>query len=137
MLDLTQPWEAHIDHRLRTDPIIWLTSTRPDGRPHLAPVWFLWDGATILIFSLPHTQKVRNLRQNPAVMLALDSACHGNEIIMLQGRATVLDDPSVRATLPAFADKYAPLRQSTPEVWADRFAQPIRIEPTRVVGWGR
>src|SRR5262245_19811046 len=38
MLDLTQPWEAHIDERLRSDPIIWLTSTRPDGRPHLVTI---------------------------------------------------------------------------------------------------
>jgi PPOX class probable F420-dependent enzyme len=136
MLDITRPWEAHIDQRLRADPIIWLASTRPDGRPHVVPVWFLYDGTTILMFSLPATQKVRNLRQNPAVMLALDSARHGNEIIMLEGRASLLDDPTVQATLPAFADKYAALRQSTPVAWAARFSQAIRIDPLRVVSWG-
>src|SRR5262249_36666899 len=136
MLDLRQPWEAHIDRRLRTEPVIWLTSTRPDGRPHIVPVWFLWDGSTMLIFSLPSTQKVRNPRHNPAVMLALESARQGNEIILLEGHATLLDDPAVQATLPAFADKYAPLRQSTPEDWAARFSQPIRIDLLRVISWG-
>jgi PPOX class probable F420-dependent enzyme len=136
MLDMTRPWEAHSDQRLRSDSIIWLTSTRPDGRPHIVPVWFLWDGSTILIFSLPATQKVRNLRRNPAVMLVLDSARHGNEIIMLEGRATLLDDPTVQATLPAFADKYAPLRQSTPDPWAARFSQPTRIDLLRLISWG-
>ena len=69
-------------------------------------------------------------------MLAPDSARQGNEIIMLEGHATLLDDPTVQATLPAFADKYAPLRQSAPDVWAARFSQPIRIDLLRVVSWG-
>jgi hypothetical protein len=53
LLDMTRPWDAHIDRRLCSEPIIWLSSTRFDGRPDLAPVWFLWDGQAILIFSLP------------------------------------------------------------------------------------
>ena len=28
----------------------WLASSRPDGRPHLMPVWGVWDG-TALFFS--------------------------------------------------------------------------------------
>ena len=44
---------------------------RADGRPHLVPVWFLWDGETLLIFSEPEKQKVRNLRANGQVSLAL------------------------------------------------------------------
>jgi len=100
MLDITRPWEAHIDQRLRADPIIWLASTRPDGRPHVVPVWFLYDGTTILSFSLPAAQKVRTLCQNPAVMLALASARHGNEIIMLERRATCLTTPRCRPRSP-------------------------------------
>src|SRR5256885_2571611 len=42
MLDLRDSKDAHIDARLRHEPIIWLSSVRPDGRPHLVPVWFLW-----------------------------------------------------------------------------------------------
>ena len=39
MLDLSDSKGAHIDQRLRDEPIIWLSSVRPDGRPHLVPVW--------------------------------------------------------------------------------------------------
>lgn len=137
MLDLTRERDAHIDRRLRTAPIIWLVTTRGDGRPHLAPVWFLWDGSSVLIFSYPNTQKVRNLRRNPAVMLALDTADDGNDVVMIEGRAAILDDPTVRATLPAFAEKYAALRSSTPEEWADRFSQALRVTPTRLISWSR
>ena len=39
MLDLSDSKGAHIDQRLRDEPIIWLSSVRPDGRPHLVLVW--------------------------------------------------------------------------------------------------
>src|SRR5690349_12857681 len=71
-LDMSDPRQAHTAERLRAEEILWLASVRPDGRPHLVPVWFLWEGETILIFSKPENQKIRNLRQNPAVSVSLD-----------------------------------------------------------------
>ena len=137
MVDFKRKLDASIDQRLRTDPVIWLHSTRPDGRPHVVPVWFLWDGATILIFSLPNTQKLRNLQHCPTVMLALDSANQGNDIIMLEGRAVLVDDPNVQAMLPAFADKYRSLRSLTAEAWAAMFSQAIRVTPSRFNCWSK
>jgi general stress protein 26 len=78
-LDLSQPHQAHIDRRRRTEPIIWLGSTRPDGHPHFVPMWLLWDGATVLVFSLPGTQKVCSLPHNPRAVLALNAADQGYE----------------------------------------------------------
>lgn len=136
MLDLTQPKNAHIDERLRTDPIIWLSSVRPDNRPHIVAVWFLWDGETILIFSQPNTQKVRNLRHNTSVMLALDNTHQGDDVIMIEGKAELLNDPNVEATLPAYAQKYDSLLKGmewTAEEMAESYSQGIRITPTRFV----
>ena len=65
MLDLTNPKHAHVEERLRTNRILWLGSVRPDGRPHLVYVFFLWDGKHILIFSQPTSQKIRNVQHNP------------------------------------------------------------------------
>src|SRR3954447_21964825 len=106
MLDLNDSKGAHIDQRLRNEPIIWLSSVRPDGRPHLVPVWFLWDGAAILIFSKPAAQKVRNLSYSPQVMLALDTADEGEDVVLLEGRAELLDADAPRSTLPEYAAKY-------------------------------
>ncbi len=44
--------QPHIEERLRSNEMVWLTTVRPDGRPHSVPVWFLWDGATVLIENL-------------------------------------------------------------------------------------
>ena len=137
MLDVTSPTEAHADARLRREPIIWLSTTRPDGRPHLVPVWFWWDGETVLVFSKPD-QKVRNLRQTPHVMLALDSAEQGEDIVMLRGVATLLDEPISAVMSPAYAEKYAALLReigSSAERMAAEYTQPIRIRPTKYLVW--
>src|SRR5437763_12632615 len=109
MPDLTNPKIAHADERLRKEVIIWLSSVRPDGRPHLVPVWFLWDGKTILIFSKPRNQKLRNIGQNPNVMLALEAADQGNDIAIIDGLAELVDDPELSVTIPEYAQKYAAL----------------------------
>ena len=38
------------DTALREDPVVWLSSVQRDGRPHLVPVWFHWDGEQIVAF---------------------------------------------------------------------------------------
>ena len=136
MLDLTDSKGAHIDARLRDEPIIWLSSVRPDGRPHLVPVWFWWDGATILIFSKPAAQKVRNLRHSPQVMLALDSADAGEDIVLLEGRADLLGDDAPQSTLPEYAEKYAALMARiniTAASMAVEYTQAIRVAIERLV----
>ena len=133
-LDDSDPGQAHTAERLRKENILWLASVRPDGRPHLVPVWFLWEGETILIFSKPENQKIRNLRQNPAVTVSLDSADHGDDITVLEGVAAVIDEPDVTTVLPAYASKYAGLladMRMTAESMAKEYSQAIRITITR------
>lgn len=136
MFDLSDSKDAHIDARLRHEPIIWLSSVRPDGRPHLVPVWFLWDGAAILIFSKPEVQKVRNLRHSPQVMLALDSADEGEDVVLLEGRAELLGEGAPRSTLPVYAQKYDALMARigiTAESMAAEYTQAIRVAVERLV----
>lgn len=133
MLDLTQERDAHIDQRLRESLIVWLNSVRADGRPHSAAVWFLWDGHQILIFSQDN-QKVRNLRQNPQVTLAVDDTKGGDDVVTVEGTAELVDDPTIKTTLPAYAEKYADQLQAlgwTAEQMSQSYRQAIRITPTK------
>ena len=82
-------------HRfLETEPVVWVSTVRPDGTPHLVPIWFWWDGEAMLVFSKPDAQKVRNLRANPSVMLALGDAEADFDVGLLEGRAELLDRPT-------------------------------------------
>nr|HET6903439.1 TIGR03667 family PPOX class F420-dependent oxidoreductase [Ktedonobacteraceae bacterium] len=137
MLDLSQTQHAHIDQRLRSDIMIWFNTVRADGRPHSVAVWFLWDGEQFLIFSRPKTQKVRNVRQNPHVVLALDNTDNGEDVIVVEGTAELITDPDVNATIAAYSQKYASELKSmdtTAEAMSKDYSQGIRITPTKFVG---
>ncbi len=135
MLDSTNPKAAHFDRRLHENIIIWLAEVRPDGRPHMSAVWFLWDGQHITIFSQPSSQKVKNIPHNPRVMLALDNTFDGGDVDMLEGEATLFDQSEATVeTLHGYAEKYADeLREmgSTPADMAKSYSIGIRIRPTK------
>jgi PPOX class probable F420-dependent enzyme len=136
ILDLTKERDAHINQRLREDPIVWLTTVRPDGRPHAVAVWFLWDGETFLIFSKPNNQKIRNLQHNPNVLLAVDDTHKGNDPISIEGTATLLESGETDTTLAAYVEKYGVRIKHigfTPGTMATAYSQGIRIVPTRVL----
>ncbi len=133
-LDLSNQEHQHILERLEHDVIIWLASVRPDGRPHLVPVWFLWEEpGTLLVFSQPN-QKVRNLREHPAVTLALDDTNNGDDGVIIEGVATLLPTGVVTTELPAYAQKYGGRMAEigmTPAQMAKSYSQAIRITPTK------
>lgn len=138
MLDVTTEWGRHAEQRLRSNIIAWLTTVGSDGRPYTAPVWFLWDGNTILIFSQPHTQKIRNLRKNARVTLALDETKQGGDVVIVEGTAELLENPEVSVILPAYVEKYGALIQSmgwTPESMAADYSRGIRVTPTKFRSW--
>jgi PPOX class probable F420-dependent enzyme len=136
MLDLTRPYDAHIDRRLRTEPIIWFGTANSHGRPHLVPMWFLWERPVLFLFSLPNTRKLRDLAVNASVVLALEAADQGYDIVILEGRATLMKDPKVTAMMPSFLAKYDEIpRRWPPEEWAKKFSQAIRVTPTKLMAW--
>ena len=84
MLDVTTEWGQHAGQRSHTNIIGWLTTVGSDGRPYTVPVWFLWDGNAVLIFSQPRKQKIRNLRTNARVTLALDDTKQGEDVVIVE-----------------------------------------------------
>jgi PPOX class probable F420-dependent enzyme len=139
MANQTKPNNAHFEQRLREEPTIWFTTVRADGRPHTVPVWFLWDGETFLIFSKPGTLKIRNVQRNPYITLALDGTKQGTDVVIVEGEAELLSEPSRNIMGPAHFEKYASLIKAwrvDPERMVEDFSQPIRIKPTKFLSWG-
>ncbi len=127
-----------IDRLLRDEPVVWLSSVRPEGGPHLVPIWFSWDGRQILIASKPHAQKIRNLRANPNVMLALGEAEDDFDVGLLEGRASLLDAPAATVLPPSHLAKYRSQMASiglSPAEFLTTYSQVIRIVPTRFLPW--
>jgi len=129
---------ARIDRLLRSEPVVWMSTVRPDGVPHLIPIWFSWDGEAILIASKPAAQKVRNIRENPVVMLALGRPDADFDVGLLEGRAELLDVPSSELLPASHLAKYrAPMAAIglTPDEFLATYTQVIRIIPTRYLPW--
>ena len=138
MLDVTTEWGQHAEQRLRTNIIGWLTTVGSDGRPYTVPVWFLWDGNTVLIFSQPQKQKIRNLRNNARVTLALDDTKEGEDVVIVEGTAELLENPEISVMLPEYVQKYGAMMQDmgwTPASMAADYSRGIRVTPTKFKSW--
>lgn len=137
MLDLNTEFGVRADRRLRQELMIWLTTVRADLTPQPSPVWFLWNGSTILIYSRPDTPKVRNITSQPRVALHLDGDGQGGNVVILTGEAVIDKNPPPLTDVADYITKY---RESikrintTPEILAQTFSIAIRITPTRI--WG-
>jgi PPOX class probable F420-dependent enzyme len=119
---------------LETERVAWLSTVQPDGRPHLVPAWFWWDGEALLVWSKPGAVKVRNLRADPRLMLAVGDAGADFSVGLVEARAEL-----VEAAVPAgfFAKYAADLAAGDLDEAAFRatYAQAIRIVPSRLLSW--
>jgi PPOX class probable F420-dependent enzyme len=129
---------ARIDRMLRQEPVVWVSTVRPDGSPHLVPIWFSWDGERVFIASKPNAVKVRNLRANPKVFLALGEPDEDFDVGMLEGVATISDRTTAELLPPGHLAKY---RRQMAEIGLDAdeyirtYSQPVLITPTRYLPW--
>lgn len=99
------PWRK-VDRWLQAHRSIWLATTRPDGRPHAAPVWYVWDepGKRLYFLTGRPTQKARNLARQPwAVAHLLD----GDDTLILEGPVAFVTDTAERGRVAAgYGEKY-------------------------------
>jgi PPOX class probable F420-dependent enzyme len=123
--------------RIQKGIYAWLTTVRADGTPQPTPVWYVWDDGTFLMYSIPNQQKIRNIRANPTVALAITDDSSGENYVVITGEAVVDEDaPRVIDNAP-YVEKY---RQSmaainfSPDSMTRDFTTAIRITPTGVRG---
>src|SRR4029079_2314725 len=129
---------ARLDRFLREEPVVLLSTVRPDGTPHLVPTWFAWDGAAITIVSKAGAQKVRNLRANGCAMLALGDAEDDFDVGLIEATAVLADEPTPLTLPTAFREKYAGRIAElglTPAQFARIYPQVIRLTPIKKLGW--
>jgi PPOX class probable F420-dependent enzyme len=137
LIDPTTARGAHAARRLRSDPVIWLTTVSAQGQPQSTPVWFIWEEGrgTILIFSIPTSPKLANVRANPKVSLHFNDIA-GSDVVTIEGVAEIAHDAPPIDRLPEYVEKYRSLiveeLGSEPEPFARQYSQAIRVTPTRV-----
>jgi PPOX class probable F420-dependent enzyme len=139
VLDESTDFGARAAKRLREEIIGWLTTVTPEGAPRPVPVWFLWDGdRSLLVYSRPEKRKLENISANSKVALHLDSDGIEADIVVVWGEMHISDDPPANE-VPDYLEKYRgrieALSWQTPEVFAEDFSVPLRIDISRIHGW--
>lgn len=88
--------------RLETERNLWLATVRPDGSPHLVPIWFVWHKNKAYLCTSENSVKAKNIRANPRVAFALEG---GDDPVLVQGTAKILDNAPAEIT-DAFKAKF-------------------------------
>lgn len=135
--DPSTAFGARVAQRLAEDALAWLTVLDGAGTPQPAPVWFLWDGESALIYSLGTAKRLDHLRARPRVALHFDGNGQGGDIVILTGEIADAPDEPAPADNPAYVAKYGGRISSmggTPETFGEIYSVPLRFTPRRVRG---
>ena len=78
--------------RLTSEPLMVHLATSVDDRPHVAPVWFVYDDGVFEVVT--GGRKLGNLRRNPRVALSVQKDVAGDAqwVVTARGTARVVDD---------------------------------------------
>ena len=127
-----------VDSFLGTQWMCRLGTVQSDGRPHVSPLWFVWDGAAIWVYSIVRSQRWRNIQRDGRVSVVVDVGEHPNELrgVEVDGMATSVgeapriegQDASVAAAEQLFERKYGRFELDGKHAW-------LRIVPENVVSW--
>lgn len=118
-----------VDAQMAKSRNYWIASTRPDGRPHVAPVWGLWIDGTLYFGSDSQSRKARNLAANPNVVVHLESA---DDTVIIEGTIESFkpDMPLAIRIAEAYGEKYPSFK---PE--PDTNTPIFRLNPKTVFAW--
>ena len=87
---------AEAERRLTVSHDYWVATVRPDGRPHVMPVWGVWLGGHVWFSSGLRSRKARNLAADPRCTVTTDDA---QNPVVVEGPAEQVTD---RAGIAAF-----------------------------------
>jgi PPOX class probable F420-dependent enzyme len=94
-------WAAE---RLTAARNYWVATVWPDGRPHVMPVWGMWDDRTLWFTSSAGSRKVRNLTADPRCSITTEDA---SDPVIIEGTAHISTElPVLRRVVDLMNAKY-------------------------------
>lgn len=111
-------------------------TVRPDGRPHITPVWFDLDGDDVIFTTFQSTVKARDLRRDPRISLCVDDEHAPFSFVLIEGTATLSDRvEEVRPWATRIAGRYMGTMRA--KAFGARNSVEgellVRVKPTNVV----
>ena len=86
-----------------------LATLMPDGSPHVAPVWFEYDGKNILINTAKGRVKDKNMRRDPRVGIDILDPDNPYRHLSIRGRVVEITEKGADEHIDKLAKKYTGL----------------------------
>ncbi len=114
-----------------------LACLRPDGKPHVIPVWQEWDGKAFYLIAWRGSLWAEYLLSNPEASLTIDEPWPPLRRVSARGKALPLplakDDPRLNELLRRLSERYLGEAALAPS--GDQIQQVFQIIPESVRGW--
>lgn len=130
---------------LQNAEVFWLSTVRPDGRPHVTPLLGVWfDGALYFCTGLTE-RKAKNLAKNPHCVLTTGrNQLDGLDLVVEGMVAKVSEAAELRGVADTFESKYGPHLTAPEGTWyglgdaiRDGNALVYRVAPSAAFGFGK
>jgi PPOX class probable F420-dependent enzyme len=116
-----------------------LATTRKNGLPHIAPIWFILEGDnTNIVFMTWHDSiKAKNIKSNPKVSLCVDDQTPPFSFVTVEGTAEIIDEPNdLLRWATSIAARY--MGEKNAQTYGTRNSSEgellLRIKPNKIIG---
>src|SRR5271165_3840874 len=111
-----------------------------DGAPHVTPLWFAWDGNSLWLTSIVHSQRWTDIQRDDRVSVVVDAGTDYSELrgVEIRGVAAAVGE------IPRTGESVAELDQ-VEQLYAQKYAGGrirhdgrhawLRITPQKIVSW--
>ncbi len=141
------PTDWELGRRLIEDAeVFWLSTVRPDGRPHVTPLLAVWHDGAMYFCTGPQERKAQNLERNPQCILTTGhNGLGGGVDVVFEGVAAAVGDAAeLGRVADTYEAKYGEHFTAPQGTWfglgdAIRRGQvrTYRVAPTTVLGFAR
>ena len=113
-----------------------LATVRADGRPHVAPIWFVLDGDDLLFNTWRTSVKAKNMLRDNRVSICVDEEAPPFAFVIVEGTAVLLEnDPDTLRWATQIGGRYMGADQAA--AFGKRNAVPgeylVRVTPAKII----
>jgi len=131
-MEFSGPVGEALLQKLHSEQVVWFTTVNSRGVPQPRLVWFVWDGAEIVVYSQPNAWKVRHIRTNPNVAVHFNSDPFGDNFQVIIGKVRIDGSAPLVIDLPPYLEKYREgihALDMDEESYSRTFSTAIRVRP--------
>lgn len=135
------PW-SQAEKRLDEAEIYWLSTVRPDGRPHVTPLIAVWLDGGLFFSTGASERKAMNLESNTHCVLT--TGCNvmneGLDLVVEGDAVRVSDDSRLQIVADLYKSKYGwdyTVSHGSLRGDAGNVAQVYEVKPNTVFGFGK